>query len=81
MIPVSKMDLQLQLAWYGYIISVNEEGQFIFEELQMPMKDKKIGTHPTPEEVVDFNETYKDELEEASLTFRDFHTLDFGLVK
>ena len=68
-LPVSIDDLKFQLYWYGLDLS-NLSAEIVAHD---------IGTHPTPEEVEEINQTYPASHDNKS--FRDYHTLSLSLTK
>lgn len=88
-IPVSFVDLQMQLIWYGHFIYVNLDNEFkppfYYQKLDnLPgskNQDERIGTHPTKEQVELVNQRYKSLFDEYGVTYRDHHTLSITLVK
>lgn len=92
-IPVSIMDFLFQLYWYGYRISSIEEllsPTDLEVESHGLMKHNQIGTHPTEDDVNDiiaYQDLRKSQAsdyhvaEAVFLDYRDFHTLNMGLLK
>ena len=92
-IPVSVTDFLYQLYWYGYRISSLDElldPTDLKEESHGILKHNDIGTHPTEDDIEDIKGYQSLRKDTASdyhiaeaffLDYRDFHTLNMGLVK
>ena len=84
-IPVSFEDLQFQLYWYGFDLSISnffaddaeqKEGS---DPTDTPEGKHPVGNHPTKEDIELINQHYANDHDGA--TYRDFHVLKLGLTK
>ncbi len=85
-VPVSIEDLNYQLYWYGFDITMEKIGEATAAGDDIDMSKiinydaiHAVGSHPTQEQVDKINETYPDTHEGKK--FRDYHTLSMGLLK
>ena len=85
-IPVGQVDVLYQLYWYGLDVNVDEYGLIVLQD--SPYGEHEAGSHPTADDVTKINETFKQDHEKIGLlldldlsTYRDYYTLQMGLVK